>query len=301
MINNRQYQELKVKPGEFIPDPGIDYPEDPTVHLYSKPHVKDFAIDETYPYYEDSFSFKFNRAAAWLKCHTLVFFMNWLIFGFKCEGKENLKKYKDVLKKPGITTCNHAYRWDMVSIIQATGWSFYIPMFGENMKTKDYWHMKYIGGVPIPTGLQAMKKYDAAFDRRHEEGSWVHLFPEGISWPFYKPLKPFHKGAFTMAYRWGCPVLPLYITYRPRTGWRKWTGKANVPLITTHIGVPVMPDMTLPRKKAVEKLTKEVWDQMLEMGGITHNPWPCFIEDWQKEQEAAKAAKAAEAPAAKEE
>ncbi|MBP5765176.1 MAG: hypothetical protein J6W47_08665 [Bacteroidales bacterium] len=55
-----------------------------------------------------------------------------------------------------------------------------------------------------------------------------------------------------------------------------------------------MPDMTLPRKKAVEQLTQEIWTQMLEMGGIEHNPGPCFIEDWQKEQESLKSAQKTE-------
>lgn len=280
MISNPQYQELRVREGEYIPEVGIEYPSDPTVRLINPPKTHPFDIDENYPYYDESFSYKFNRALAWLKWHTLVYFLQHLIWGYRCEGRENLKKYKQLFKERGcITTCNHAYRWDAVSVFQATGKSFIIPMFGENMKTKDYWHMKYVGGVPIPTTMSAMKKYDEAMDKWHASGKyWIHLFPEGIRWDFYKPLKPFHKGAFTMAYRWNCPVLPLYITYRKRTGFYKLTGAANKPLITTHIGTPILPDMTLPRKKAVEKLTKEVWDQMLQLGGIEHNPWPCFAE-----------------------
>lgn len=278
VADNPQYKELRVKPGVFVPDADIEYPDDYNERLYNKPKVYDYPIDETYPYYDDSLHFRYNRALAWLKCHTLVFFLQHLVYGFKAEGRENLKKYKDVLKNGCVTTCNHAYRWDMVSIIQATGKSFYIPMYGENMKTKDHWHMKYIGGVPIPQGLQAMKLFNAAIERRFKEGSWIHLFPEGISWPFYKPLKPFHKGAFTMAYNWGCPILPCYITFRPRTGFYRLTGKKNIPLVTCHIGTPVLPDTTLPRKAAVEKLTQQVWDQMLELGGIEHNPWPTFAE-----------------------
>ena len=277
--DNKQYQELRVKEGTFIPDAGIEYPDDPTVRMINPPKTHPFDIDENYPYYDESFHFRLNRWLAYLKCRTLVFFLQHVMWGFKVEGRKNLKKYKQLFQEKGcITTCNHAYRWDMVSVIQATGHSFFIPMYGENMKTDDYWHMKYIGGVPIPTGLQAMKKYDAAMDKWHEKGYWIHLFPEGIRWDFYKPLKPFHKGAFTMAYRWGCPILPCYITYRPRTGIYKLTGPANKPLITCHIGTPILPDMSLPRKKAVEQLTQQVWDQMLQLGGIEHNPGPCFAE-----------------------
>lgn len=278
MKENKQYKELKVREGEYIPNVGIEYPEDPTVRMINPPKTHPFDIDEKYPYYDTSFWFRLNRFLAYLKCRTLVFMLQHLVWGYKCVGRENIKKNNALFKEHGcITTCNHAYRWDMVSVIQGTGHSFFIPMYGENMKTDDYWHMKYIGGVPIPTTMSAMKKYDEAMDKWHQK-YWIHLFPEGIRWDFYKPLKPFHKGAFTMAYRWNCPILPCYITYRKRTGFYKLTGPADKPLITFNIGTPIMPDMTLPRKKAVEVLTQQVWDQMLQLGGIEHNPWPCFAE-----------------------
>jgi len=276
--NNPQYKELRVKAGEYIPDAGIEYPTDPSVRMVNPPKTHPFDIDENYPYYDKSKEALKQRRIAYSICRTFVFFVNRIKWGFKCEGRENLKKYKEVLKEGCVTTCNHAYRWDMVSVIQATGHDFYIPMYGENMKTDDHWYMKSIGGIPIPTTLQAMKKYDAAMDQYHADGHWIHLFPEGIRWDFYKPLKPFHKGAFTMAYRWGCPILPCYITFRKRTGLYKLTGKANEPLITCHIGTPILPDSAAPRKVEVERITKEVWDQMLQLGGIEHNPWPIYAK-----------------------
>ena len=79
-----------------------------------------------------------------------------------------------------------------------------------------------------------------------------------------------------MAYKYGMPVVPCVITYRPRTGFYKLTEKPDVPLLTLHIGVPIIPDLTVPRKKEVERILKEAHSQMVKMAGIKKNPWPAM-------------------------
>lgn len=272
--DNPQYQALRVTPGTFIPDAGLDYPTDATIRMVDPPHCNEFVMDEHYPYYEDSFHYRFNRFLCYLKNWALVYFLQKLIYGLKIEGREVMKKYEKEFAGGAITICNHAYKWDVPAIIMATRKTFYIPMFGRNMMTKDFWHMKYVGGIPVPSSMAAMKKYNEAFDKHHELGHWFHVFPEGIRWDFYKPLKPFMKGAFTMAYKYNMPLLPLYINYRPRTGLRKWFGKADVPLITVTIGEPIFPDTSATRKEEVDRLLHTAHAQMLRMGGIIENPWP---------------------------
>ena len=64
--DNKQYQELRVKEGTFIPDAGIEYPDDPTVRMINPPKTHPFDIDENYPYYDESFHFRLNRWLAYL-------------------------------------------------------------------------------------------------------------------------------------------------------------------------------------------------------------------------------------------
>ena len=81
-----------------------------------------------------------------------------------------------------------------------------------------------------------------------------------------------------MAYKYNMPILPLYINYRPRTGFYKLVGKKNEPLITISIGEPIFPDLTKPRKIEVDNLRDAAFAKLLKMGGIVENVWPCKPE-----------------------
>jgi 1-acyl-sn-glycerol-3-phosphate acyltransferase len=90
----------------------------------------------------------------------------------------------------------------------------------------------------------------------------------------YKPLRPFQKGAFTMSYKYKKPILPCVITYRERKGIFRLFGPKSLPLLTVTIGEPLIPDTTQPRKQEVERMRAQAHEQMLNIAGITHNPWP---------------------------
>ena len=137
--------------------------------------------------------------------------------------------------------------------------------------------MRLAGGVPIPdsaTNMTALKRFNEAFDEFHRRGWWFHIFPEACRWDFYKPLRPFQKGAFTMSYKYNKPLLPCVITYRERKGIFRLFGPKSLPLLTVTIGEPIFPDTTQPRKAEVERLREVAHSQMQHMAGITHNPWP---------------------------
>lgn len=266
---------LRVTPGTFVPDLGIEYPTDPSVRMLTVKKTREIEFDENYPYYEESRKRTFHNILVWMKNEFLVLPLQKLLYGLRIEGRENLKKYEKELSHGALTICNHAYRWDFCAVWQALPNHFFrIPMFADNFCTSDYWNLWSCGGVPIPASMSAMKKYNEAFDRYHELGYWFHVFPEGIRWNFYKPLKPFMKGAFTMSYKYNIPILPLCITYRERTGWHKWIGPKKEPLITITIGEPIYPDTTANRKQEVDRLLHVSHETLMRMAGIVENPWP---------------------------
>jgi 1-acyl-sn-glycerol-3-phosphate acyltransferase len=155
-------------------------------------------------------------------------------------------------------------------------------MFAPNFRTKDGFFMRLAGGVPIPdstTNMSALKKFNEAFDEFHRRGWWFHIFPEACRWDMYKPLRPFQKGAFTMSYKYNKPILPLVITFRERKGLYRLFGPKTLPLLTITIGEPILPDTTQPRKIEVERLRSMAHQQMTQMAGITHNPWPAAWEN----------------------
>ena len=283
---NLQYEQLRVKEGEYIPQPAMDYPQDnPFARTLFPKYTKQLAIDDKYPYLNDSVGYKFNLYLGYyVFLHLLLRIKLRVQMGLRIRGREVLKKHKEGLKNGAITIANHVYRLDCPCVLIAVNRTHNtrIPMFAPNFRTKDGYFMSIAGGIPIPeaeAGMSAMKKFNEAFDEFHRRGWWFHIFPEACRWDMYKPLRPFQKGAFTMSYKYNKPLLPCVITYRERKGIFRLFGPKELPLLTVTIGEPIYPDTTQARKTEVERLRNVAHAQMQQMAGITHNPWPAAWEN----------------------
>lgn len=278
---NKQYQELKVMPGEYIPQPAMDYPqENPFERTLFPVFDREMVIDEHYPYMDDSARYRFKTK--WGYAIILKACLNLMLrvkMGLRIRGREVLKRHSGGLKHGAITIANHVFRLDCPCVLLAVKAkpTTRIPMFAPNFRTKDSFFLNLVGGVPIPepeAGMSAMKKFNEAFDEFHRRSWWFHIFPEACRWDMYKPLRPFQKGAFTMSYKYDMPLLPCVITYRERKGIFRLFGPKELPLLTVTIGEPIYPDTTQPRKAEVDRLRDVAHLQMQQMAGITHNPWP---------------------------
>ena len=283
-------KNFKVNEGVYVPDMGLTYDEkDPYVRMYKPTYDRVCKVDEHYPFVDNSLKYRF------LTCtmHLLVLNVAERIYlrlntGLRFKGRTILKKYKKELAGGYISIANHTLPHDCESVLLAIGakHTVKIPMFQKNFETSNQFWLKVVGGIPIPPaeeGLSAMKKFNEAFDEFHRRGYCFHIFPEMSKWPYYTPLRPFQKGAFTMAYKYQMPILPCAITYRERTGIFKLFGKANEPLITVEIGEPIFPDKSQPRKQDVERMLQESHASMRNMMGIIDNPWPASADDLPKE------------------
>jgi 1-acyl-sn-glycerol-3-phosphate acyltransferase len=283
---NKQYQDLQVQEGVYIPQPALQYPEDnPFERTLFPKKIKDIEFDENYPYLDDSRTYRFNLLwAFYIVLHIFLRLKVSIQMGLRIRGRAILKQYKNELKTGAITICNHVYRLDCPCVMFAVKANHHmrVPMFAPNFRTKDGFFMRLAGGVPIPdstTNMSALKKFNEAFDEFHRRGWWFHIFPEACRWDMYKPLRPFQKGAFTMSYKYNKPILPLVITFRERKGLYRLFGPKTLPLLTITIGKPILPDTTQPRKIEVERLRSMAHQQMTQMAGITHNPWPAAWEN----------------------
>lgn len=215
---------------------------------------KDIHFDGTYPYLDKSLKFKFLHTFVYAIVWLLGFPLNRIRFGLKIEGRKKIRKNRKLYADGVMTVCNHVHRWDMVCVLQAmrfrTAW---IPMYAEPFNGKDGFKMKYVGGIPIPESFCGLGKFDEAMKELQGRKQWIHVFPESCSWRFYAPLRPFKTGAFNMAYRFAFPVVPMVITFRQRSGWRKLFGKGE-PLLTIHVGDPIVPDPRAPRKQETARI-----------------------------------------------
>ena len=278
---NKQYQELQVEQGVYIPEPALAYPqENPFERTLFPKQIKHIDFDANYPYIDDSISNRLNIMwGYYFVVHIILRLKLHIQMGLRIHGKAILKKYKKELSHGAITIANHVYRLDCPCVLLAVKGvhTTRIPMFAPNFRTKDGFFMRLAGGVPIPdsaTNMTALKRFNEAFDEFNRRGWWFHIFPEACRWDFYKPLRPFQKGAFTMSYKYNKPLLPCVISFRERKGIFRLFGPKTLPLLTVTIGEPIYPDTSQPRKSEVERLRDIAHQQMTEMAGITHNPWP---------------------------
>ena len=286
---NTRYENLQTAPGVYVPNVGINYPEDdPYKHLYHPIYDREVKVDENYPYLDDSFKARFLNWSMYILILKIALRLKLRIqMGLRIKGRENLRKYKKELSGGAITIANHMFRLDCPCVLLAVKakYTMRIPMFAPNFSTKDNFFLRVVGGIPIPereAGLSALKKFNEAFDEFHRRGYWFHIFPESARWDFYKPLRPFRKGAFTMAYKYGMPLVPCAITYRPRTGIFRLFGPKSLPLLQVEIGEPIIPDRTQPRGEEVSRLRLDAHTRLCQMLGITHNTWDAVPDDEKK-------------------
>ena len=274
------YRNFKVKEEVYVPEPPEEFSgDDPFVKMAPiRGELKDIKFDETYPYLDKSLTFRIWHFLIYLVTWLVAFPANWIRFGIKIEGREKIRRNRELFANGMMTVCNHVHRWDMICVLQAMRYRrVWIPMYAQPFRGKDGFLMKAIGGVAIPEELSGLRAFDKAMDELHANKQWIHLFPESCSWRFYAPLRPFKTGAFNMAYRHGLPVVPLVISFRPRTGWRKLFGKGE-PLLTIHVGDPIVPDLTVPRKAEVARIRDLAHQTMPAMSSIVSNPWPSSID-----------------------
>lgn len=274
------YKGLVVNDDIFVPSPMEDFPADDPHHMMQRTrgHVRDLVFDDTYPYLDKSFKFKINRLFVYTVLRALVSVHTYLFYGLRIEGKDILKKHRKLLRSGMMTVCNHVCRWDMICVLHAMSFRrAWIPMFRNSFMGKDGYLMKHVGGIPVPVDRSGLKQFNEAFDELCSNNQWIHIFPESCSWKYYTPIRPFKIGAFNMAYKYNLPIFPFAISFRERTGWRK-IFHSDEPLITIHIGEPIFPDTTKPRKEEAARLRDLAHAEMLRLAGIVQNPWPSAID-----------------------
>ena len=273
------YRNFKVKEGVYVPEPVADFSGDnPFMRMAPiRGELKDIAFDGTYTYLDKSLKFKIVHALTYFFAWIVAFPVNRIRFGLKIVGREKIRRNRKLIAGGVMTVCNHVHRWDMICVLQAMRFrQAWIPMYSEPFRGKDGGIMKAVGGIAIPDNLGGLRKFNEAFDELRARNKWIHVFPESCSWKFYAPLRPFKLGTFNMACKYNLPVIPLMITFRPRTGWRKMFGKGE-PLVTIHVGDPIVPDPAVPNKEDAVRVRELAHKSMLEMAGIVSNPWPAGI------------------------
>jgi 1-acyl-sn-glycerol-3-phosphate acyltransferase len=240
--------------------------------------TKEIHLDKDYPYMPHGAWFRIKRAAVAAVLHLVVFPIMHLTHGLRIYGRENLRKHKKELKNGAITVSNHVFMWDYLCVLKAIRPHIsYFPAWKPNFESGFQSFMRILGGMPIPEGdIHAMIAFKRDLDKVVADGKWLHVFPEGSLWYFYPDIRPLKPAAFRYAVKYGKPLIPISMSFRPRKGWRKLFGKG--PFVDLHIAEPLYADPTLPPREAADELRTRAYKIMQEMNGILPGD-PTYNED----------------------
>ena len=168
--------------------------------------------------------------------------------------------------------------WDYLAVLKCIRPQFpNFPAWDKNIKGPTGGLIRTIGGIPVPTdNLRPMVKFKKAMEEVFEQGQWMHFFPEGSMWFYYPDIRPLKKAVFKYAVEFDRPILPITLSFRPRTGLWKLIGKR--PLVDLNIGDPIFYDKDLPKLEAIKKMQQDAYHIMQGMNGI-HPGDPAYRVD----------------------
>ena len=254
------------------------YPEKSDEHMLTLKSTRAIELDKNYDYMPHGIWFRIERAFVATLLHLIVFPLTRLTHGLKIYGRKNLKKHRKELKNGAITVSNHVFMWDYLCVLKAIRPHIsYFPAWKKNFESGFQPFMRILGGMPIPEDdIHAMMAFKRGMDEVVRSGRWLHVFPEGSLWYFYPDIRPLKLAAFTYAEKYDKPLIPISMSFRPRTGFRKIFGKG--PFVDLHIAEPIYADKTLPPRESAEELRSRAYRVMQEMNGIYPGD-PTYNED----------------------
>lgn len=248
------------------------YPQQTDQHYMKIKKNNGLVLTKDYPYIDNSFSFKFKQFWIRLLLVLIVFPMSYFKIGLRIKGRHNLKKYKTELKDGAVTISNHVHKWDFISIHKALRYHFpRVVVWGNNVRSEDAFLVRMMGGVPIPeNNLEAMVAFTKAIDSYLRNCGFLHIYPEGSMWEYYAPIRPFKRGAASIAIKNNVPVLPMAFSYRKASKLREKLFKQPA-VFTLTIGEPLFPNISLDRREQEIDLTNRMHQAVVDLAGIKEN------------------------------
>ena len=258
------------------------YPEETDKHYLKVHKNRGIVFNTSYPYLDRSAWFRFRQGIVRLLLHLIVFPVAGIRLGLKIEGRENLKKHRDVIRK-GIVSCsNHVHLWDYICIMKAVRpYRTNVLSWAPNINGENGTLIRMVGGIPIPdTDLAATKTYLKTVQTLLENGGWLQVYAEGSMWEYYAPVRPFKPGTAHIACECQKPVLPIGFSYR-EPGWIRKNVFHQIATFTLRIGEPVFPDPALAKKEQRRDLTVRCHEAVCRLCGIDpkENPYPPVFAD----------------------
>lgn len=242
----------------FNPRAIFPYPDITDQH-YLKVLKNDGTIfDKDYPYIDNSRSFRFKRWWVRFLLYTIVFPFSYVRMGLKIRGKKNIRRNKKLLKHGALSISNHINMWDYIAVMNAIKpFRPYLLAWQKNVSGESGPLVRLVGGIPIPEhDPQATIAYIDTIKNLLDSGGWLHIYPEGSMWEYYRYIRPFKKGIAHIARMSHKPIIPMAFSFR-KAGWIRRKIFHQPAKINLCIGEPIFinEDLT-PQKQEIDLLNR---------------------------------------------
>ena len=254
-------------------DPKTDkfpYPVETDKHYLEVHMDRGYVFDTKYPYIDRSKWFRFRQGVVRFLLNIFVFHVATVRMGLRIEGRENLKKHRDVLRNGAVSVANHVHMWDYIAVMKAIRpFRSNLLAWAPNINGENGTLIRMVGGIPIPEGNTAATKTYLKVMRNLliKDHGWLHIYSEGSMWEYYRPIRPFKRGASHIACDCDKPILPLAFSYR-EPGWIRKHVFRQIATFTLRIGEPLFPDKDLSPKEREKDLTIRTHDAVCTLAGI---------------------------------
>lgn len=243
----------------MIDKDGILRPDSLDGHVMEiKNQTREVKFDETYSFRPRNIFFR--AWAAFFRALAICVFNPYMVLKYHMVTFNGHSQRK-LRKKAFIVTCNHVSYFDDLSIgTNLFAWrKIYFTTLDSNIRRPAIgFFLRSLGGIPIPAeSLSGMKKFNEDVSTLLKKKKPVLYNPEGSLWPNYREIRPFKRGAFTMAVKNDVPVVPIVLLFKAK---KKKNGKMSYKY-NFAICNPVEIDKSLPDERSQsQKMMETVYE-----------------------------------------
>ena len=234
---------------------------DENEHIIDLWEPLDFNIDRNYEYVSKDIIFNtFSDILYYLIAYPILKVLTKIVYDLKIEGRENI----DFLEKGAISVSNHVLFLDCAMVGLAWGLKrvYYTTLEGSFKIPLVRKLIKLLRAMPIPEKIKNREYFMKAIEEILNNGNFVHFYPEASLFPYYKKIRNFKNGAFSIAVKNDVPIVPMVFTFREPKGIRKIFKKKKD--VTLKILKPVTIKEEGLNQKQKEELLKNKVHTMME-------------------------------------
>ena len=188
-------------------------------------------------------------------------------------GYENF----DSLQGGFVITCNHFNQLDNFAIYKCFESRLKNKILYKVIREGNYHaftgalglFFKHCNTLPLSSNLKEMERFLHATDTLLQRGEKILVYPEQAMWWNYKKPRPLQSGAFKIAVRADCPILPCFITMRDGEGFDQHG--FPVQKYTIHILSPIFPNKELSNKENINEMKEKNYNAWKEVYGNVYN------------------------------